>query len=230
MADPCLLPKGYFMKDFKHVASFVIGLAFVALPGSGSAQTPDGATPAEEQVCSDLTGVQFGLCNAICEAQDCPANSGDGVSCTKLLTNWAKHSPFFEPPCYVNKCERDCQKKAEGALEQCTKDPKTLDECEAKVMAEFDLCRTRDVCGYGCATEIDYAVDQAFLGCMEKSKGLDFAGCYAEASKVFADKYKGSGCFDKCAEGCTDEATAYECKAQCDKSWDGAAASTGVSE
>lgn len=63
--------------------------------------TPDGQTPAQETVCDVLTGSEFGLCNAYCEATDC----GDGVNyaniraCESLAKNWAKKTGIQELPC-----------------------------------------------------------------------------------------------------------------------------------
>jgi len=39
------------------------------------AQTADGDTPAEEDVCDGQVGAAFGLCNAYCEAMDCDSDS-----------------------------------------------------------------------------------------------------------------------------------------------------------
>lgn len=44
--------------------------AVMALSGPVNAKTPDGLTPAVETICDQFSGALFGLCNAICEAQD----------------------------------------------------------------------------------------------------------------------------------------------------------------
>lgn len=208
------------------VLSFVSALALLSLAPGAAAQTPDGATPAEELICAQYNGVLFGLCNAICEAQDCPANHGDGTSCTKLLNNWTKHSPFFEPACYSNRCERDCQKKAEEALSRCAKDPKTLDECETKVMGEYDGCVARPECGNACATQVDYDADGYYAACAAKGGAAE--ECYASAMKVYSEKFAASGCGQKCLELCGDEKdpSYYECSALCalETVWDGVVA------
>ena len=56
--------------------ALAFGLCTIALlaaltPGAVYASTPDGETPAVEEICSDHAGAAFGLCNAYCEAMDC---------------------------------------------------------------------------------------------------------------------------------------------------------------
>ncbi len=50
-------------------ALFICLLASFA--GIALAQTPDGQTPSQEDVCDGESGAAFGLCNAYCEAMDC---------------------------------------------------------------------------------------------------------------------------------------------------------------
>jgi len=63
------------MFDFKKSVVLVASFAAVLLAApTAGAQTPDGESPAEESVCSDLvyrTPGLYGLCVAFCEAQDC---------------------------------------------------------------------------------------------------------------------------------------------------------------
>ena len=63
--------------------------------------TPDGAPPAEEQVCEDagLFGSAYGLCVAFCEANDCDAQVEDDRSCSRLRDKYFRTTgePFF--PC-----------------------------------------------------------------------------------------------------------------------------------
>jgi len=58
-----------------------------ALPGvSAVAMTPDGMTPAAEDVCDELIGATpglYGLCVAYCEAQDCDAEAAHSGQCTR---------------------------------------------------------------------------------------------------------------------------------------------------
>ncbi len=93
--------------------SFSAGLFIVVSFGSSVlAKTPDGQTPAQESVCSSLTGAAFGLCNAYCEAQDCDVHPRP--SCQQLRRNFAKvtGSPIFPcdpccPVCGDGVCEGD---------------------------------------------------------------------------------------------------------------------------
>ena len=48
--------------------------------------TPDGLPPSAETVCDGLEGVQFGLCNAYCEAMDCdsPSPNANAQACSRV--------------------------------------------------------------------------------------------------------------------------------------------------
>ena len=60
---------------------FAFALLAAMTPGTAAAQTPDGETPAVEQVCAEEAGAAFGLCNAYCEAMDCHlADDGDDLT------------------------------------------------------------------------------------------------------------------------------------------------------
>ena len=77
-------------------------LAVLAFTPMSLAQTADGMTPAEEQVCDDLNGALYGLCVAYCEAMDC--HLGDQFAsdraCERVLTNYMSHSDGEMPPCH----------------------------------------------------------------------------------------------------------------------------------
>jgi hypothetical protein len=68
-----------------------------------SAQTPDGVTPAEENVCDILLKTNenvWGICNAFCEAKDCDSQKIFDKSCSQLLKNFVKNSSNKTPmPC-----------------------------------------------------------------------------------------------------------------------------------
>ncbi len=74
------LEEGGKMKPFVLIA--VLLLAVSAAYG----QTPDGLTPANEDICDDLMFVTpglYGMCVAFCEAQDCDTDPAlDGESCS----------------------------------------------------------------------------------------------------------------------------------------------------
>lgn len=59
--------------------------------GGLCAKTPDGLTPADEDVCNVYSGKAFGLCNAYCEALDCdsPESKNYGKkACATLLSRF----------------------------------------------------------------------------------------------------------------------------------------------
>lgn len=73
------------------------------------AQTADGATPAEEDVCADESGRAKGLCNAYCEAMDCELGELANASpkaCTKVKQNYqdAKGDATANLPCEKVEC------------------------------------------------------------------------------------------------------------------------------
>ena len=50
---------------------FTLALLAALAPQPALASTPDGETPAVEEICAEHAGAAFGLCNAYCEAMDC---------------------------------------------------------------------------------------------------------------------------------------------------------------
>ena len=71
------------MKNLKNQClTLLLAALFVAIPLTVSAQTPDGETPAEETVCDGLRDNSpglYGLCVAMCEAQDMDQSNPDNV-------------------------------------------------------------------------------------------------------------------------------------------------------
>ncbi len=103
------------------IISVVAAAAFVAAPAM--AQTPDGETPAEENVCDGQVGQAFGLCNAYCEAMDC-----DSLDPQASETACAKVGGRFEsvtgmrPPCEMFcPCFDAADIQQEGTIFQCGK-------------------------------------------------------------------------------------------------------------
>jgi len=77
---------------------------------TASAMTPDGVTPAEEDVCDVLIGGTpglYGLCVAYCEAQDCDSDAAHSGQCTRrppnepVLRNYNRKMAVGDPamPC-----------------------------------------------------------------------------------------------------------------------------------
>ena len=109
------------MKTTRFSGPVCVALAMFALPAA--AQTPDGMTPAEETICdplADATPGLYGLCVAMCEAQDCRAtrdpNTGAvefsercNPSAERILANYnqilAKNNRTGPPmPCVQDAC------------------------------------------------------------------------------------------------------------------------------
>jgi hypothetical protein len=97
------------------VRSTLLALLAAALliASPGAAQTPDGQTPAEEDICDEMMGASWGLCNAYCEAMDCDlyfdddettVPSASAQACDRVLANFEKVSGLACPPCLLCEC------------------------------------------------------------------------------------------------------------------------------
>jgi len=91
------------VKSFVSILSFICLLAISLMSGSVNAKTPDGLTPAEENVCDAVkfaTRGLYGLCVVYCEAQDLDAFDKKPAS-IKLLENYNKKMKPGDPemPC-----------------------------------------------------------------------------------------------------------------------------------
>jgi hypothetical protein len=118
-----------------RIQSVTIALVVILLTlglGSALAKTPDGETPAEEQVCSGLSGAAFGLCNAYCEAQDCDVHPRP--SCDRLRLNFQRLTGSATFPCEV-RC-------GNGVVEPG-------EECDPP----GDPCSRTEICNDDCACE-----------------------------------------------------------------------------
>jgi hypothetical protein len=107
------------MKTMRFLSFLCVSMAMFALPAA--AQTPDGTTPANEDVCdnlADATPGLYGLCVAFCEAQDCEATLDPATgevtlepscrpSSATLLENYFKKAGPADPqvpPCVKVPC------------------------------------------------------------------------------------------------------------------------------
>jgi hypothetical protein len=86
----------------RSMLAFLLALGLTVTVTPVRAGTPDGQTPAQESICSPLSGAAFGVCNAYCEAQDCDVHNR--LSCRALRRGFQKltGSPVF--PCDMLPC------------------------------------------------------------------------------------------------------------------------------
>jgi hypothetical protein len=79
----------------------LVSIALACLAAPSGAQTPDGLTPAVEEVCDEAPEGLFGLCNAFCEALDCELQDPADLSqaCRSVKRAYLKKSGGAEPPC-----------------------------------------------------------------------------------------------------------------------------------
>ena len=130
------LPK----KRILAVAAAVASLLFAVALQTSSAKTPDGMPPSEEEVCSDLHGAAFGLCNAYCEAQDCDVHPRP--SCAVLRRNFTRltGSPVFP-------CDTFC---GDGTVNQRTEDcDPPGSACADERICQMDCTCPEPACGDG---------------------------------------------------------------------------------
>ena len=82
----------------------LIGAAILGA-GNAYASTPDQQTPSQETVCDTLTGAQYGLCTAYCEAMDCddPNKRASDRACESVRENFEKKAGV-PPPCLTATC------------------------------------------------------------------------------------------------------------------------------
>jgi hypothetical protein len=149
-----MVTNGLSMKrKMTAVAAIGVLLVAVALQPS-SAETSDRIPPSEE-VCSNLEGAAFGLCNAYCEALDCDVNPGPG--CEPLRRNFAEHTGSEVFPC--DTCVETCEVRygfacppytnAEAVCTVCTCEPSSPEMCVApsKVSQTGPLARQLHIGG-----------------------------------------------------------------------------------
>jgi len=96
------LSGGKYMKSL--VALMVFGL-FLFLGTTSHAQTPDGETPAVEDVCEGYAGQAYGLCNAYCEAMDCDGEPrASEKACARVQANFENKTGEILP-CLLEGCD-----------------------------------------------------------------------------------------------------------------------------
>jgi hypothetical protein len=88
------------MKRYLFALAFALGVTVLATPAV--AGTPDGKTPAREDVCNPLKGAAYGTCNAYCEAQDCDGHARP--SCNSLRRKFKKLTGTTVFPCDKKPC------------------------------------------------------------------------------------------------------------------------------
>jgi hypothetical protein len=81
----------------RHLFALFLALGLAVSATGALAGTPDGRTPAQEDVCNPLSGAAYGTCNAYCEAQDCDMHARP--SCVALRKKFKKLTGTAVFPC-----------------------------------------------------------------------------------------------------------------------------------
>jgi len=89
----------------RSVWTLVLVGAMVLGAGNASAKTPDKQTPSQETICDSLSGAEYGLCTAYCEAMDCddPNKSASDQACEAVRRNF-ENKAGVPPPCLTATC------------------------------------------------------------------------------------------------------------------------------
>ena len=94
------------------------GIATVTVEDVAHGGTPDGMTPAMEDICDQYEGTKAkGLCVAFCEAKDCDTGAKNDKSCDKIKENFQKITGEDYFP-----CEARCPCWDIGRLDRVTPD------------------------------------------------------------------------------------------------------------
>lgn len=167
-----------------------------AVVGQATAQTPDGETPANEDVCDGLIGATpglYGLCVAFCEAQDCePDFSLDdpfencNPSGQKILERYNARKQENEPdmPCLQTPCP--CWNSDEVTA---TLDPPiiALENCFSGGGNDQWLQATADLTTY--VAGMQTAVGEDFRVCTFVLRDEEFGTNISRAFSITAEEY-----------------------------------------
>ena len=143
----------------------VFSLVFSFALASVAKKTPDGVTPAEEEVCDGAPN--FGLCNAFCEAQDCDDLDELSTSCTQIFNNYFKITGYY-PPCV---CNEVCIDEKEACEEGVKNDKEVRETCRRKCT---ERCSADTLVRDGCVLECTQRCVQRVA---RRTCGPDFRDC-----------------------------------------------------
>ena len=101
------------------IALLTLGLC-LTVAGMAAAQTADGETPAEEDVCDGESGAAYGLCNAYCEAMDCHLDepNASAKACEKVGSKFEQITGR-RPPCDLFCPCFTAEELQQGTIAQC---------------------------------------------------------------------------------------------------------------
>jgi len=90
----------------KSIVALVLFSLLLSLGITSHAKTPDGETPAVEDVCDGEVGAAYGLCNAYCEAMDCDSDypNASDKACARVEANYEKKTGELPPCVAVDPC------------------------------------------------------------------------------------------------------------------------------
>ena len=121
------------MKNLFAILMFSLLLTFGVTAFS---QTPDGETPAVEDVCDvdGLTGAAWGLCNAYCEAMDCDEEpQASDAACNKVLESFRDETDGNDPPCLEEVCPCwTLEELMEETNLRCNEEPPVGGDCSCE--------------------------------------------------------------------------------------------------
>jgi len=167
----------------KSIMALVLFSLLFSLGITSHAQTPDGETPAVEEVCDVEVGAAYGLCTAYCEAMDCDSYEpkASEKACARVKANYEKKTGEVPPcdPCFDVMCEETtmcvegqciCASNNDCALlEDCNDDGVCEDPCvdlaaEAECPCEYLslIPQTEECWGFENGPEFNTSSDFCF--------------------------------------------------------------------
>lgn len=111
---------------------------------STQALTPDGVTPAEENICDEFSGKAYGTCNAFCEAMDCHLDptTANSTGCAKVMEQF-----LIATGTVLECCDHsDCDDGSLCTVHSCISGTCTVEsvDCDDGDPCTADFCE--DVC------------------------------------------------------------------------------------
>jgi hypothetical protein len=129
-----------YLTRFLTLTLLFFGLSVLATSSAYAQGTPDGETPAAEDICTlwGFTGKINGLCNAYCEAMDCDADEpqASDQACTRVLGKI--EAALGETP--FPTCEDVDNDGVPNGLDNCPDDFNPNQEDENEDTPEGDVC------------------------------------------------------------------------------------------
>jgi len=147
----------------KSIVALILFSLLLYLGITSHAQTPDGETPAVEDVCEGYAGQAYGLCNAYCEAMDCDGEPrASEKACARVQANFENITDQMLP-CLLEGCDNPSNLgKPCDDRDICTENETCQFDFEGGVVCLGDVidCDDGDSCTFDDCNQIDGCVNE----------------------------------------------------------------------